>query len=191
MRNMLACSKSLLIASLGGLFFALAYAETILPGDAKYEVEVKEDQAAKSCNLMLLLLNIPSPETVNFRLITAQQKSDGRTFVGFSVDVGDLRFANGVPAGSNKAVLSSAAFISPSFSSVGRFNGGPTADGGVLEMTTDPVVYSQYTMAFLSGGFQIHFERKGVPGTRTYDVKQQAPANVVAQFAACVSSLKQ
>jgi hypothetical protein len=180
MRNAIANSIRLLIATVGVLFCASAYAEMVTPANVKYEAEIKEDRAAKSCNLMLLLLNIPSPESVNFRLLTAQQKSDGRTFVGFSLDVGDLKFTNGMPAGSTKAVLSSAAFISPSFSSVGRLNGGPIADGGVVELTDNPLTSSEYTIAFLSGGFQIHFERKGVPGSRTYDVREKAPPNVIA-----------
>lgn len=172
------------------LLCSAARAETLVPRNIQYEFEVKEDAYAKSCNVLLLLLNIPSPEAVNFHFIVSQRKSDGLTFVGFSLDVGDLKFVNGLPAGTNKAVLSSAAFISPTFSSVGRLNGGPIADGGVLESTADPQVYTYYLTAFLGGDFQIQFERKGIPATRTYTVEEKPPTNVISQFSDCVSSLQ-
>lgn len=172
------------------VFSTSGHAETLVAGSIEYEAEVKEDAIAKSCNIALVLLSLPSPEAVNFHFIVAQQKSDGLTFVGFSIDVGDLKFENGLVAGTEKASLSSAAFISPSFSSVGRLNGGPVPDGGVLESTADPNVYTSYLLAFLSGKFQISFRRDGFPGLRSYDVQQKPPPKVVSQFEDCVSSLR-
>jgi len=181
----------LTIGSCVGLLPILSSAETLVPRTMQYEFEVKEDGVGKTCNLVLILMNIPSPETVNFHFIVAQQKSTAVTFVGFTLDVGDLSFSNGLPAGEEKAVLSSGAFISSTFSSVGRLNGGPINDGGIFETTADAQVYAPYLMAFLSGGFQIQFERRGVPGSRVYEVDQKPPLDVVAQFQTCVSSLKQ
>ena len=65
------------------------------------------------------------------------------------------------------------------------------SDGGVLELTTDPTVYSPYLLAFLSGNFRISFEREGFPGIRSYNVQQKPPPKVVSEFQACVASMKQ
>ena len=171
-----------------GLQGVPSYADSLMPRNLSYEIEVKEDDQAKSCNIMLLLVNLPAPEVVNFRLVATHRKTQTVTFLGFSIDVADMIFANGLPAGNRKIPLSSAAFESALFNSAGRLNGGAVADGGVLESTADSQIATAFLQSFLTGEFSITFSRSGVSGTRTYQINAPVPVEVRTRFFECISS---
>lgn len=166
-----------------------ASAETLTPKEIQYEFAQTNSGGLRKCSIVLLLLNVPSPETVNFQLMVIHKPPTGPSFAGFSMDVGDLKFVNGLPGGAQKATLASAAFVSPSFSSVGRLNGGPVADGGVLQSSADPATIAGFVIAFSSGNFALSFVRDGVPGSRTYQVASPPPPDVRQQFYRCVEAL--
>ena len=124
-----------LISVLSALLYAPSVlAETLIPKHVQYDVEVKQDALAKSCNLMLMIINNPAPEVVNTRLIAVAVK-DTLSFYALSIDVGDTIFVNGLPSKILKAPLKTASFDSTSFSSAGRLNGGATEDGGIMLRT--------------------------------------------------------
>ncbi len=167
-----------------------ASAETLTPKFLQYEAEVKQDNVSKSCNVALLLTNIPAPEIVNLKLFAARTKQGNVAFFGLTLDVGDLAFANGLPSKTNKALLSKASFDSPSFSSAGRLNGGPIEDGGVLLSTADAETGELLSASFLRGQFSITFVRKGSLSSRTYVISQAPPSDVQNQFRACLAAVQ-
>ena len=165
-------------------------AETLTPKYLAYEVEVKHDNVAKSCHLVLLLNNIPAPEIVNLKLFAARKRRDNVIFFGLSLDVGELTFVNGLPSKTNMVLLSKASFDSPSFSSAGRLNGGPIEDGGVLLSTAEPETGRQLVASFLRGLFSISFVRKGSVSSRTYVISQAPPVDDQNQFRGCLTALQ-
>jgi len=172
------------------LFATRTTAETLFPKHVQYETEVKQDSAAKACNLILLLINLPAPEVVNLKLMATRERKSSAAFFGLSFDVGDLTFANGLPSRTTKAFLSQASFDSPNFSSVGRLNGGPIDDGGVLLSTSDLNTGGLLFTSFLSGQFSISFVRKGSSNIRTYVISQAPPSDLRNQFRTCLETLQ-
>lgn len=166
-----------------------ANAETILPRAIKYDFEEKHNAGATTCNLMLMLLNYPAPETVNFRLITAANRQNGPLFVGFSMDVGDTEFKNGVPVGIRKVGLTEAAFSSSSFSSQGLLNSTLASDGGILASTTDGNDGGRFINAFVAGNFTISFRRNDAEETRAYRINEGPSREVFDKFRFCTKSL--
>jgi hypothetical protein len=169
------------------------YSEALVPKTVQFEPEVKDDAYAKACHIVLLLLNIPAPETINFHFLITRPKRDGRlvdpVFIGFQIDVGELTFSNGAPSGVTKVNLSTAAFDSSDFSSVGRLNSGSFADGGLLATTADTATGNEFMKAFLKGQYELSFTRMGLSGVRTYKISASPPVDVVKQFQACLNTL--
>jgi hypothetical protein len=189
-RRKFTLAATIMCAVLGG---GPCYSETLVPKTLQFEPEVKEDAYAKACHIVLLLLNIPAPETINFHFLITRPKRDGRfvdpVFIGFQIDVGELTFSNGAPSGVTKVNLSTAAFDSSDFSSVGRLNSGPFGDGGLLATTADTTMGNEFMKAFLKGQYELSFTRKGLSGIRTYKISASPPADVVKQFQTCLNTL--
>src|SRR2546430_1211694 len=80
-------------------------AEMLRPGNLEYDFESDEGATSKSCRVVLVLTNLPAPEGVNFKVIAVRGKVQKLTFIGFSLDVGDMVFVSGLPAGMQKATL--------------------------------------------------------------------------------------
>jgi hypothetical protein len=169
------------------------YSEALVPKTIQFENEVKEDAHGKQCHYVLLVLNLPAPETVNFHPLIMRPKSHDRLIdpmlAGLSIDVGELKFFGGKPAGVNKVNLASAAFISPTFNSLGRLNTAPFGDRGLLSTTTDMSTGREFIQAFLKGGYEISFMRDEVSGARSYRISASPPGEVVRQFQACLNTL--
>jgi hypothetical protein len=184
---MKALSALILVMTASGIITHVT-AETLEPKAIQYDFEMKGDDAAKTCNVMLMILNLPAPEIVNFRFIAMKDGRREQVILGFSVDVADAIFWNGLPAGRTPVRLQSAEFVSPSFASSGRMHGNVLADGGVLMSTNDPQTMSDFQRAFLSGRFKINFTRAGNPTSRGYSISQPASEGVLKQMVTCINT---
>ena len=69
----------------------------------RFGAEDKQDSQGHTCNLMTMIMDQSRPEVVNFRVI--HTLSPTALFFGFSLDVGDMRYQNGLPAGLDKIAL--------------------------------------------------------------------------------------
>ena len=101
----------------------------------RFDFEDKQDAQNHTCNLMMMIVDRSRPETVNFRIIHAL--SPQALFFGYSLDLGDMRYQDGLPAGLDKVALATGDVSSGSFSSEESMYGGPVPDGGILKSTLD------------------------------------------------------
>ena len=172
---------------------APSYGDTLVPNTVQFENSIKDDAYGKVCEYVLLILNLPAPETVNFHVQVMRPMSNGKlidpTLVGFSMDVGELRFSGGMPAGGRKVNLATAAFSSLTFSSAGRLNIAPFGDGGISGSTTDRSTGNEFMNAFLKGGYDLSFTREDWPGIRSYHLSSSPLMEVVKSFHACLRTL--
>ena len=111
-------------------------ADVVTPREVKFEFEVTDDQVAKACHLLVLMVNYPNPEAVNFKVVFTFEKRTDHSFYGFIVDVGDAHYRNGQFAGMEHVPLDAAEFLSPTFNSTGRFHMN-VGDSGVFGSTAD------------------------------------------------------
>jgi hypothetical protein len=122
---------SVMLKSATVLFFLIVFvawsgagAETLIPNSVEYTVEIKHEKSAASCTIMVTILNYPiSPEALNFRAGVWQgkvQDDQFETLTGFTLDVGNLQFKNGLIIGTQKTPIADAAFGSKTFNSLGR-----------------------------------------------------------------------
>jgi hypothetical protein len=150
----------------------------------QFDAEVKKDTQARTCNLMTMIVDKARPEVVNFRIIHAL--SPQAIFLGFSLDVGDMRYQNGLPAGLDHAVLARGDVSTGSFSSEGRMYGGPTPDGGILKSTMDQETATNLWLGVLSGHFSLHLLR-ATPGAqpRTYQIATPPSRDALGKYLAC------
>ena len=78
-----------------------AISEVLKPGNIEITFDTQVDPPAKICRLQIAIINIPRPETLMLRVMamSTKPKSDDQKFiVGFDLDVGDMKFQNGIPA---------------------------------------------------------------------------------------------
>ena len=182
------------VALATGLLLYTAKAETLTPSSVEYDIEAKHDKIAASCTIMLTVLNYPiSPEALNFRAGvwrgTDPATRPAGTFAGFTLDVGNLLFENGVITGTQKTPLARAAFGSTKFNSVGRLYEADMGDGGRGANTVDPQTALDFMTAVFEGNFDIAFTAKDLPLQRTYHISDAPPASIVQRFHECMGAL--
>jgi hypothetical protein len=154
----------------------------------QFDFEAKADVQGRTCNLMAMILDPSRPEVVNFRIIHAL--SPMALFFGFSLDVGDMRYQNGLPAGVDHAVLARGDVSAGSFSSEGSMYGGPAPDGGIVKSTMDGETAGKLWQGILSGNFSIHLLR-ATPGAkpRTYVVSETPTREALSKYLACSTEI--
>jgi hypothetical protein len=185
--------KSLASIALAAIFGASglpAAAETVVPKEISYEFEVIEDEVAKSCHLLILIVNYPSPEAVNFKVLFTFKKGTHQAFYGFIADAGDMQYRNGIASGFNKVPLVEAEFLSATFNSAGRLSVSTADDGGVFGGTSDLVTASAFLKAVMVGNFAISFRRQGSMASRTYEIHDPPPASEFGKFLECAASYR-
>jgi hypothetical protein len=142
---------------------------------------------------ILAMFSTKRPETVNFRFYVAKASSNttapGRVMSGYTLDAGDIVYANGLPNHAASKEISDSAFTSESFSSAGRLYAGPFSDGGIGASTNDGPTMTAFFTAFLSGKYQISFRENGVEGLRAYNLNAPIPVDVAGKFDTCMSRL--
>jgi hypothetical protein len=140
---------------------------------------------------MMTALNYPvSPEALNFRAGVWQgidQNSRSVSLTGFTLDVGNLKFQNGLIVGTTP--LAAAAFASRSFNSFGRLYDVDMEDGGHGAHTADPHVAIDFLTAVWAGDFEVAFAAKNIPLERTYHISSAPSADVIRQFKDCLGTL--
>ena len=92
------------------------------PDSVQFDFEQKGDAQNRTCNLMTMITDPSRPEVVNFRIIHAL--SPTTLFFGYSLDVGDMRYQNGLPAGLDHVALARGEVSTKDFSSEGSMYGG-------------------------------------------------------------------
>jgi hypothetical protein len=111
-------------------------------------------------------------------------------FFGFSLDVGDMRYQNGLPAGVDRAALARGDVSTGSFSSQGSMYGGPAPDGSVLKSTLDQDTARKLWQGVPSGDFSIHLLRATQGAQpRTYVVSTPPPRGPLANYLACSAEI--
>jgi hypothetical protein len=159
----------------------------------EYDVEVKRDKNTASCAIMITVMNYPiSPEALNFRAGVWQgtgQENRVLTFTGFTLDVGNRLFKNGLVAGAQKTPIVTAAFASKGFNSFGRLYDVDMGDGGRGANTADAQTAIDFLTAVWGGDFDIAFVAKGVPLERTYHIAAGPPLNIIQRFKDCLEAL--
>lgn len=105
------------------------------PDSVQFDFEQKGDAQNRTCNLMTMIMDQSRPEVVSFRIIHAL--SPTTLFFGYSLDVGDMRCQNGLPAGLDQVALARGDVGTKDFSSEGSMYGGPIPGGGILKSTLD------------------------------------------------------
>jgi hypothetical protein len=160
------------------LIAAPAHAQPIVPRPIEsfaYQAAVTEDPAAKVCQLGLALRDGSAGAGVNFQLMVAQMKRDGAPagplVTGFTVD------------------RRSVAFMSERYTSVALPKAAPFQDGSVAASTLDFVEGRELIAAVLRADFELSFTRANSNAVESYRVGSPPPADVLAEFSACVGSL--
>jgi hypothetical protein len=108
------------------LAFILAIAFTVEQTEAdefkvksdtvQFDFEARADVQGRTCNLMTMIVDPSRPEVVNFRVI--HTLSPIALFFGYSLDVGDMRYQNGLPIGLDHVVLARGDVSTGSFRAV-------------------------------------------------------------------------
>jgi hypothetical protein len=175
------------------LMVAPAQAETMVPRPIEsfaYKASVSEDPAAKVCQLGLALRDSAAGAGVDFQLLVAQMKRDGALagplVTGFTVDRRSLKFA---PRLRRQAELASVAFVSERYTSVAVPKGAPFQDGSVAASTLDFAEGRELIAAVLRADFELAFTRAKSNAVDSYKIGSPPPADVLAEFSACVGSL--
>ena len=175
------------------LIAAPAHAQPVVPRPIEsfaYQAAVTEDPAAKVCQLGLALRDGSAGAGVNFQLMVAQMKRDGALagplVTGFTVDRRSLRFA---PRLRRQAELASVAFISERYTSVALPKAAPFQDGSVAASTLDFAEGRELIAAVLRADFELSVTRANSNAVESYRVGSPPPADVLAEFSACVGSL--
>jgi hypothetical protein len=148
-----------------------AMADVVTSPSVQFDFEITEDQVAKSCHLLVLIVNYPNPEAVNFKVLFTFGKGTHQAFCGFIADAGDVQYQNGNFAGLKKVPLAEAEFSSSTFESAGRFHMNAAEDGGVFGSTGDLPNAAAYLRAVVIGDFSITIRRSNAFGYRTYLIK--------------------
>jgi hypothetical protein len=150
----------------------------------QFDFEAKADVQGRTCNLMTMIVDPSRPEVVNFRVI--HTLSPIALFFGYRLDVGDMRYQNGLPIGLDHVVLARGDVSTGSFSSEGSMYGGPAPDGGILKSTLDEQTAGKLWRGILSGDFAIHLLR-ATPGaqSRTYAIATPPPREALGKYLAC------
>lgn len=150
----------------------------------QFDFEQKGDAQNRTCNLMTMIMDPSRPEVVNFRIIHAL--SPTTLFFGYSLDVGDMRYQNGLPAGFNRVALAHGDVGTKDFSSEGSMHGGPTPDGRILKSTLDQQTAENLWRGIVAGDFSLHLLR-ATPGAqpRTYVIAKAPSRGPLAQYLAC------
>jgi hypothetical protein len=151
-----------------------------------FDFEEKIDANGITCNLITMIVDPTRPEVVNLRIIEALSTVNPRAiFLAYSLDVGDIRYDNGMPAGLTWTTLNQGDISSGSFSTVGSFYGG-VANGGVLKSTVDQATATAMWDGLRSGSFSIQFQRAstGAP-QNTYIITKPISRDALARYLAC------
>jgi hypothetical protein len=155
-----------------------------------YKAAVTEDPAAKVCQLGLALRDSSAGAGVNFQLMVAQMKQDGALagplVTGFTVDRRSLKFA---PRLRRQSGIASVAFVSERYTSVALPKAAPFQDGSVAASTLDFAEGRELIAAVLRADFELSFTRANSNAVDSYKVGSPPPADVLAEFSACVGSL--
>ena len=110
---------------LSGTVAALALATTSVHGatikaadsTVEFNFDKKVDAYGITCNLMTMIVDPARTEVVNLRIIEALSTANPREiFLAYSLDVGDMRYVNGMPTGLTWTPLSSGDISVGSFS---------------------------------------------------------------------------
>ena len=182
--------KKLLLGTVAA--FALAatavYGATIKVPDStvEFDFEKKSDAYGITCNLITMIVDPARPEVVNLRIIEALSTANPRAiFLAYSLDVGEMRYVNGMPTGLTWTRLNNGDISIGSFSTVGSFYGG-AADGGVLKSTVDQATATAMWDGLRSGSFSIQFQRasRGAP-QNTYIITKPISRDALARYLAC------
>jgi len=155
----------------------------------QFDFEQKKDGAQnRTCNLMTMIRDPSRPEVVNFRIIHAL--SPTTLFFGYSLDVGDMRYQTGLPAGLDQVVLARGEVSTGDFSSEGSMYGGPTPDGGIIKSTLDQQTAGNLWRGIVAGDFSLHLLR-ATPGAqpRTYVIAKAPSPGPLAQYLACSTEI--
>jgi len=177
-----------------GTVTAFALAATPVHGAAikvsdssvEFDFEKKIDAHGITCNLITMIVDPARPEVVNLRIIEALSTANPRAiFLAYSLDVGEMRYVNGMPTGLTWTPLNNGDISIGSFSTVGSFYGG-AADGGVLKSTVDQATATAMWDGLRSGSFSIQFQRasRGAP-QNTYIITKPISRDALARYLAC------
>jgi hypothetical protein len=179
---------------LSGTVAAFALATTPVHGAAikaadstvEFDFDKKIDAHGITCNLVTMIVDPARTEVVNLRIIEALSTANPREiFLAYSLDVGDMRYVNGMTTGLTWTPLRSGDISIGSFSTVGSFYGG-VVDGGVLKSTVDQATATAMWDGLRSGSFSIQFQRAsaGAPQS-TYIITKPISRDALARYLAC------
>jgi hypothetical protein len=152
----------------------------------RFDFENKIDANGITCNLITMIVDPTRREVVNLRIIEALSTVNPRAiFLAYSLDVGDIRYVDGMPAGLTWTPLKNGDVSIGSFTTVGSFHGG-AADGGVLKSTTDQATATEMWDGLRSGSFSIQFQHAsaGAP-QNTYIITKPISRDALARYLAC------
>jgi hypothetical protein len=177
-----------------------AHAETAIqlaPEEIEYTAETTADASGMVCKISLAVFSPNRPETLNFNALVyvaatpTPQGLWGSTGYGYTLDVGEIAYQNGLPSGVTKKRISDSVFTSPSFSSSGRMFPTAMPDGGLAAYTKDGATGKALIDAVLLGSFAISFHEAGIEGYRTYSVRKAMSSNEAQKFVACLKTLSE
>ncbi|MGA8689586.1 MAG: hypothetical protein WB662_06680 [Methyloceanibacter sp.] len=106
------------------------------------------------------------------------------------MDVGNLKFSQSLPSGTEATKLAKAAFGSKSFNSAGRLFDTDFGNGGRGATTTDDSTGEAFLTAFLKGDFDISFVAQDGSEERQYHVSDPPPSSVIQRFDDCLSKIR-
>jgi hypothetical protein len=158
------------------------------PDTVQFDFEEKRDGQNRTCNLMTMIMDPSRPGVVNFRVIHAL--SPTALFLGFSLDVGDMRYQRGVPAGLNQIALAHGDVSTSDFNSEGSMYGGPIQAGGVFKSTMDGETAGRLWRGIVAGDFSLRFVRATAGAQpRTYVITKAPSSAPLGHFLACSAEI--
>jgi hypothetical protein len=172
-------------------------ADTLVPTETEYSSEVTDGPEAKACNLVLVLDDLPAPETIAFRLTVTRWRSEGEftdpASVGFRADVLDATFVYGAFAGLEERHLVDVSLSSPGFDTAEEFHLTYPDNGRIIGFTKDQTAAFSFLTVFSRGDFQISFVREDASDHHTYNhtykVSSPIPTDIVESFNRCSHTL--
>lgn len=181
--------RKLLVGTVGAFLAATpVHGATIKAADStvRFDFEKKIDANGITCNLITMIVDPTRREVVNLRIIEVLSTVNPRAiFLAYSLDVGDIRYVNGIPAGLTWTPLNNGDISIGSYSTVGSFYGG-AADGGVLKSTANQATATAMWDGLRSGSFSIQFQRASAEAPQdTYIITKPISRDALARYLAC------
>ncbi|HWT97849.1 MAG TPA: hypothetical protein VN229_09530 [Terriglobales bacterium] len=166
-------------------------AATPTPKRVEYRAELDHAGTVMQCAMSLAFENDPeSLEMGNFRIFVVEGAKGASPTTGYSLQIGQMKIEDSLPAGMTRTSLAKVAFISPSYNTAGEMQTTEMPDGGLGQVTLNDQSPLDLIGAFEMGNYDLSFVTREGTEQRRYHIDKGPSVDVMQKFMNCVRVLK-